>query len=174
MVAPTFGRPLPTTSRSAFTGGRRFCECDSTAVTGASRRDRCQTPYVEERWRERSKVSSYVDRVGTLAPRQLGEVELLEAMPGVVHNVLDLGCGDARLAQRVMESHPEVDKIVAVDTSEPMLELARSSLGSDPRVDPTGMSRSIAAQVPAGNNLVPRRLKTLFVGGPTRQREGRL
>lgn len=86
-------------------------------------------------WREQSKVDSYVDRVGTLVPRQIGEIELLEAMPRIIRNLLDLGCGDARLAKVVMEHHPECERVVAVDTSEPMLALARSNLDSDPRAD---------------------------------------
>ena len=48
--------------------------------------------------------------------------------------MLDLGCGDGRLARLAIESHPEIETVVAVDTSAPMLELARSDLGSDPRV----------------------------------------
>jgi tRNA (cmo5U34)-methyltransferase len=88
-----------------------------------------------ESWGEQAKVDSYVSRVGTLVPRQVGELELLEAMPNEVGALLDLGCGDARLARLVSDHHPEVETIVAVDTSEPMLELARSNLACDARFD---------------------------------------
>lgn len=89
---------------------------------------------MSESWAQRGKVEEYVARVGTLAPRQTGEAELLEALPNEIGSLLDLGCGDARLARFVEEEHPEIEQIVVVDASEPMLELARSSFGSDPRV----------------------------------------
>lgn len=62
-------------------------------------------------------------------------MELIEAMPGAIRDLLDLGCGDARLAKLVLEHHPEVERVVAVDMSEPMLEFARSDLQSDDRVE---------------------------------------
>jgi tRNA (cmo5U34)-methyltransferase len=62
-------------------------------------------------------------------------MELLEAMPGAIRDLLDLGCGDARLAKLVLDHHPEIERVVAVDTSEPMLALARSDLQSDERVE---------------------------------------
>lgn len=60
-------------------------------------------------------------------------MEMLEALPARIGALLDLGCGDARLAKLVSNAHPEIGSIVAVDTSEPMLERARSALGTDPR-----------------------------------------
>lgn len=68
-------------------------------------------------------------------PRQFGELEMLEAMPAAIARLLDLGCGDGRLAKLVAEHHPEIESLVAVDTSEPMLELARANLASDGRVE---------------------------------------
>lgn len=92
----------------------------------------CQTASVADIWSEQSKVASYVERVGTLVPRQLGEAELVEAMPSTIAGLLDLGCGDGRLAKLVSDHHPEIQTLVAVDTSEPMLELARATLPGDP------------------------------------------
>jgi tRNA (cmo5U34)-methyltransferase len=86
-------------------------------------------------WQDQSKVDSYVGRVGALLPRQVGEFELLDALPRVIGDLLDLGCGNARLAKLVCEHHPEIDTVVAVDTSEPMLELARTNLLAERRVD---------------------------------------
>lgn len=86
-------------------------------------------------WSEQSKVASYVKRVGTLVPRQVGELEMVEAMPNAIAGLLDLGCGDGRLAKLVSDHHPEIQTLVAVDTSEPMLELARVNLPADGRVD---------------------------------------
>lgn len=100
-------------------------------LVGGSGRVDCKTRFVAESWTERDKVPEYVDRVGKLPPRQSGEFELLEALPDSIESLLDLGCGDGRLARLVGDSHPELQRIVAVDTSQPMLELARSSLGTD-------------------------------------------
>jgi ubiquinone/menaquinone biosynthesis C-methylase UbiE len=88
---------------------------------------------VTESWNQRDKVDEYVERVGALVPRQTGEQELLEALPSEVESVLDLGCGDARLARLVASAHTELKRIVAVDTSEPMLALAKSTFGHDAR-----------------------------------------
>lgn len=96
--------------------------------------DPCRhTVEVSERWTEPPKVHEYVTRVGSLAPRRAGEAELLEALPGTVDSLLDLGCGDARLARLVAKAHPELTRATVTDSSEPMLELARCTVGSDPR-----------------------------------------
>lgn len=79
-------------------------------------------------WHDTAKVHAYVERVGQLAPRQAGETELLEALPGRVERLLDLGCGDGRLATLVQDAHPELREIVAVDNSPAMLELATANL----------------------------------------------
>ena len=92
----------------------------------------CQTSLVADTWHERSKVDAYVKRVGAIAPRQTGEFEMLEAMPDKIRRLLDLGCGDARLSRLIADHHPEIEALVAVDTSPPMLELARSNLSSTP------------------------------------------
>lgn len=86
-------------------------------------------------WHEQSKVASYVERVGTLVPRQIGELEMVEAMPSNIAGLLDLGCGDGRLAKLVFDHHPEIQTLLAVDTSEPMLELARANLPRDDRFE---------------------------------------
>lgn len=83
-------------------------------------------------WSQADKVDEYVERVEALAPRQFGERELIDALPSAVGSLLDLGCGNARLASLVARHHPEIETIVATDASEPMLALARAALGSNP------------------------------------------
>ncbi len=85
-------------------------------------------------WDDERKAQDYLDRVGTLGPRRVGEFELLEALPQRVRSILDLGCGDGRLAALVRDEHPELERIVAVDKSPPMLGAARSVFGTDGRV----------------------------------------
>jgi tRNA (cmo5U34)-methyltransferase len=48
--------------------------------------------------------------------------------------VADLGCGDGRLAALVLEHRPDVEEVVAVDRSAPMLAKARERFANDARV----------------------------------------
>jgi ubiquinone/menaquinone biosynthesis C-methylase UbiE len=86
-------------------------------------------------WHDHEKVEEYVGRVNRLAARGAGEVELVEALPEDVDRVLDLGCGDGKLAAVVLESRPAVTEVVAIDRSAPMLDLARQRFADEPRVE---------------------------------------
>jgi tRNA (cmo5U34)-methyltransferase len=83
-------------------------------------------------WHDHEKVDEYVGRVNRLAARQAGEVELVEALAHV-ERVLDLGCGDGKLAAVVLEARPETAEAVAIDRSQPMLDLARQRFAHEPR-----------------------------------------
>ena len=48
--------------------------------------------------------------------------------------MLDLGCGDGRLSALVLEHRPDVENVVAVDISPPMLDRARARFADDERV----------------------------------------
>jgi len=86
-------------------------------------------------WRHPAHVDEYLGRVGTLAPRLAGEAVLVDVLPADPRRVLDLGCGDGRLAALALEARPAIDAVVAVDRSPPMLALARARFADDPRVD---------------------------------------
>jgi cyclopropane fatty-acyl-phospholipid synthase-like methyltransferase len=86
-------------------------------------------------WRDEAKVAEYVGRVGRLAARQAGEAELVEALPAEVDRVLDLGCGDGRLAALVLAARPEATGAIGLDSSPPMLDLARQRFHDDARVE---------------------------------------
>jgi SAM-dependent methyltransferase len=86
-------------------------------------------------WRDAAQVDEYVTRISTLPPRLAGEAVLVEALPPAPRRVLDLGCGDGRLAALVMEARPSVDEVVGIDSSPPMLERARDRFAGDSRVD---------------------------------------
>jgi tRNA (cmo5U34)-methyltransferase len=79
-------------------------------------------------WKDQDKVAEYTSRVGRLAARQAGEVELLDALPGAVTTIVDLGCGDGRLIELVLDAHPEITQAIGLDSSPPMLDLARQRL----------------------------------------------
>ena len=84
-------------------------------------------------WHDHEKVDEYVGRVNRLAARQAGEVELVEALPEQVERVLDLGCGDGKLAAVVLEARPDAAEAVGIDRSAPMLDLARQRFAQEPR-----------------------------------------
>ena len=86
-------------------------------------------------WRDPAQVDWYVERIDRLAPRLAGEAVLVEALPPAPRRVLDLGCGDGRLAALVIEARPSVEDVVAVDSSPPMLERARERFAGDGRVE---------------------------------------
>jgi tRNA (cmo5U34)-methyltransferase len=88
----------------------------------------------EHTWKDHEKVHEYVGRVGRLAARAAGEAELVEHLPDQVERVLDLGCGDGRLAAVVLEARPSATEAVGLDSSPPMLGLARDRFGDDGRV----------------------------------------
>lgn len=84
-------------------------------------------------WHDPDRVEGYLDRVDRLAPRRAGEQALVEVLPDRVERVLDLGCGDGRLAALVLEHRPDVAEVVCVDVSEAMLERARRRFVGEPR-----------------------------------------
>lgn len=85
-------------------------------------------------WKDETKAQEYIARVGRLAARGAGEAELVEALPAHVERVLDVGCGDGRLAALVLAVRPAVEAAVLVDNSQPMLQLARERFKSERRV----------------------------------------
>jgi len=86
-------------------------------------------------WDDDEQVRWYLDRIDRLPPRLAGEQVLAEALPPEPRRVLDLGCGDGRLAALVLETRPSVTSVVAVDLSPPMLESARARFADDERVE---------------------------------------
>jgi tRNA (cmo5U34)-methyltransferase len=97
--------------------------------------DAPQTPTPVGGWSDSTQVEWYVDRIGKLEARRAGEQMLADTLPPTPRRVLDLGCGDGRLAARVLDERPSVEAVVAVDCSPPMLELARERFSNEPRVD---------------------------------------
>ena len=86
-------------------------------------------------WGDDEQVAWYLGRIGRLEARQAGERALADALPPAPTSVLDLGCGDGRLAALVLAERPEVARAVAVDRSPPMLAHARERFAGDDRVE---------------------------------------
>ena len=80
-------------------------------------------------------VARYLARIGGLEPRSAGEEVLATLLPDSPRSVLDLGCGDGRLAALVLDQRPGVEEVVAVDASAAMLGHARRRFAGDRRVD---------------------------------------
>ena len=85
-------------------------------------------------WSDPDLVDRYLTRIGGLAPRAAGEDVLVSVLPKAPRSVLDLGCGDGRLAALVLEHRSSVEQVVAVDSSPAMLEYARGRFDGDDRV----------------------------------------
>jgi len=85
-------------------------------------------------WQSQEKVDEYLGRVGGLPARIAGEGALVEILPRTPASVLDLGCGDGRLAGLVLAARPQLASVLAVDRSEPMLAAARARFAGEARV----------------------------------------
>jgi tRNA (cmo5U34)-methyltransferase len=92
-------------------------------------------PTPTDGWSDSEQVEWYVNRIGTLEARLAGERVLVELLPPAPLRVLDLGCGDGRLAALVIENRPSVEHVVAVDCSAPMLERARERFADSNGID---------------------------------------
>jgi tRNA (cmo5U34)-methyltransferase len=79
-------------------------------------------------------VDRYLARIGSVEPRLAGEEVLGTLLPESPRSALDLGCGDGRLAALVVDLRPSIDRVVAVDSSTPMLERAHGRFAGDRRV----------------------------------------
>jgi len=85
-------------------------------------------------WRDPERVDWYLARIGELTPRAAGEDVLVSVLPGSPCSVLDLGCGDGRLAALILENRSSVQRVVAVDSSPAMLGYAEDRFRGDERV----------------------------------------
>jgi SAM-dependent methyltransferase len=85
-------------------------------------------------WHDHEKAHEYMGRIGTVPQRLAGEAALAEFFPPATRRALDLGCGDGRLVRLVLEHRPDVDEVVGVDNSPPMLEAVRANVAGDARV----------------------------------------
>ena len=90
-------------------------------------------------WTDPGQVEWYLDRVGRLAPRLAAEELLRTILPSEPRRLLDLGCGDGRLAALALDARPSLDHVVALDRSAPMLDSARARFDGDPRVSVRGL-----------------------------------
>jgi len=86
-------------------------------------------------WSDPDRVDRYLNRIGGVPARTAGEEVLVSVLPDSPRSVLDLGCGDGRLAALVLEHRPCVESVVAIDSSPAMLERARDRFRDDHRVD---------------------------------------
>jgi tRNA (cmo5U34)-methyltransferase len=85
-------------------------------------------------WSDPDAVDRYLARIGGLPPRAAGEEVLVSILPDAPRSVLDLGCGDGRLAALILEHRPGVEHVVAVDSSTAMLRHAHRRFSGEKRV----------------------------------------
>jgi tRNA (cmo5U34)-methyltransferase len=85
-------------------------------------------------WSDQGQIDWYLARIGSLPPRVAGEEVLRSILPASARTLLDLGCGDGRLAGLALDVCPSLDRVLAVDRSQLMLEQARARFSEDHRV----------------------------------------
>jgi SAM-dependent methyltransferase len=85
-------------------------------------------------WSDPGKVGEYVERIATVPQRLAGEAVLAEILPRAPRRALDLGCGDGRLIRLLLDARPDVEVVVGLDLSPPMLRRARDRFAGDDRV----------------------------------------
>ena len=68
------------------------------------------TPTPVGGWSDPAQADWYVDRIGRLEARQAGERMVAEVLPRTPRRVLDLGCGDGRLASLVLDERAGVEE----------------------------------------------------------------
>jgi tRNA (cmo5U34)-methyltransferase len=94
----------------------------------------CDHSVVAESWKDESKVAEYVERVDRVAARRAGERELVEVLPEQTRRVLDLGCGDGRLIDLVLQARPTLTEAIGLDNSAPMIARALQRFSAESRV----------------------------------------
>ena len=90
-------------------------------------------PHTNE-WQSAEHAAGYLVRADSVPHRSAGEAVLLEELPARVTRVLDLGCGDGRLLNLVLEARPGAAG-VALDFSAHMLDLARKRFAGSSQID---------------------------------------
>ena len=98
-------------------------------------------------WSDPGQVEWYLDRIDRLPPRLAGENALVELLPPAPETLLDLGCGDGRLAALVLATRPTIERVVAIDVSEPdapsrRMELRRRPAGHGAPLGPGRLHRA--------------------------------
>jgi len=75
-------------------------------------------------WQNPEHAQAYLARADRIPQREVGEATLLEELPPTVRRVLDLGSGNGRLLDLILNTHPKATG-VALDFSPSMLDALR-------------------------------------------------
>ncbi|MGD2066591.1 MAG: class I SAM-dependent methyltransferase [Candidatus Bathyarchaeota archaeon] len=98
-------------------------------------------------WKSADHVKKYQSMIKDVPHSKEIPKILLEQIPSNVRNVLDLGSGDGRLLNLVKQKNPKAAG-VALDFSDPMLELARKRFENDKSV--VIMKHDLSVPLPTG------------------------
>jgi ubiquinone/menaquinone biosynthesis C-methylase UbiE len=99
------------------------------------------------KWGSAEHVNNYLEIADDRPHKEDMTKALFEQIPSNVSNVLDLGTGDGRLLVAVKQKNPNT-KGVALDFSEPMLELAKKRFENDESV--TVVKHNLNVPLPKG------------------------
>ena len=84
-------------------------------------------------WQTAEHARAYLERADRVPHRAIGEAVLLEELPESAGRMLDLGSGDGRLLELVMEARPGA-RGVALDFSTTMLAALRARFDANPHI----------------------------------------
>jgi SAM-dependent methyltransferase len=84
-------------------------------------------------WHSPAHAAAYLERADSVPYRSAGETVLIEELPLTVRRVLDLGSGDGRLLDAVLQARPAASG-VALDFSPLMLQQLATRFGPTSRV----------------------------------------
>jgi tRNA (cmo5U34)-methyltransferase len=87
----------------------------------------------DKEWKSADHASAYLQRAERVPHRAAGEATLLDELPASVTRVLDLGSGDGRLLDLVLDARPRASG-VALDFSPHMLERLAERFGANGNV----------------------------------------
>ena len=85
-------------------------------------------------WQSAAHAGAYLSRADQVPHRSAGERALLDEIPAEASRILDLGSGDGRLLDLVLQGRPGASG-VALDFSPPMLDRLRIRFDQSPRVE---------------------------------------
>jgi len=88
----------------------------------------------ENEWTSIQHALAYLQRADSIPHRTEGERVLLDHVPQSIKTILDLGAGDGRLLALLRIDRPRI-KAVALDFSQPMIEMARKRFADDPLIE---------------------------------------
>jgi tRNA (cmo5U34)-methyltransferase len=99
-------------------------------------------------WQSADHASAYLERADRVPNRSAGEAALIDELPPHVRRVLDLGSGDGRLLEMVLDARPHA-RGVALDFSPLMLQQLKARFAARPDLTVEVVDRNLETELPS-------------------------